>query len=157
LYACRFPWFIWALSFLPVLLSLGHLLKPTMLRRGSAPLWAVLATLQMILTETLHDISHSSMLVDRFERVDRSIKVAIAGFAIMAAMALAHIIFESFLCDHTHHRTSTEVAATTATAKGHDQLGAVAASETGGRAEMVPGETVGRPVPTAEAPGVNCV
>lgn len=95
----RFPWFIWVLGALPVLLSVGHLLKPCIFRRGSSALFAVLAVLHMIAAETFHDISRTD-LADKYKRVEQGSKICSVGFALMAAMSLFLIIFESFLGDH---------------------------------------------------------
>ena len=97
-HACSFPWLIWALSTLPVLLSLGHLLRPRLIRRGSAALAAVLAVLQMIAADTFHNVAHSR-LADAISKVEHGNLICVAGFAILAAMSLLMILLESFLGD----------------------------------------------------------
>lgn len=116
--ACRFPWFIWALSALPVLLSVVHLIKPSLVRRGTAALFAALAVLQCLATNTFHDLTESPIAM-QFDDVEIGNKVRTAGFALMAAMSLLMIILESFMGEKTGHehvhggRADAPAAATT--------------------------------------------
>lgn len=124
---CRFPWFIWALSTLPVLLSMGHLLRPHLVRRGSAALAAVLAVLQMIATDTFHNLSHSR-LADAISKVQHGNQVCVVGFAILAAMSLLMILLESLLGDR-HLEQRNERKAEEARARGDATGGKVGTQE----------------------------
>jgi hypothetical protein len=74
----------------------------------------------MIAAETFHDLSHSG-LADTYNKFEKGSIVTTVGFAMMAAMSLLLIIFESFLGDHFKHATTTVT------------------KETGGRAVANPG------------------
>ena len=88
---------------LPVLLSLGHLIKPTLVRRGSAALFAALLVFQVFAANTFHDLAEAP-LADAFKKVERGNHARLSGFAIMAAMSLLMIILESFIGDEHEHR-----------------------------------------------------
>ena len=101
----RFLWLIWALSALPVLLSIVHLIKPRLVARGSAALFAVLAVFQIFAANTFHDLT-TSVVAEQFDDVKKADKARLVGFAVMAAMSLLMIILESFMGGegHSHRR-----------------------------------------------------
>ena len=98
---CRFLWLIWALSALPVLLSIVHLIKPRLVARGSAALFAVLAVFQIFAANTFHDLT-TSVVAEQFDDVKKADKARLVGFAVMAAMSLLMIILESFMGGEGH-------------------------------------------------------
>ena len=105
--SCRFPILIWAFSVLPFLLSVLHLIKPSLVKRGSAALFAFAAVLQVFAVNTFHDLT-TNATSHLFHTILVGNYVRIVGFSFMAAMSLLMIILESFMGhdEGTAHRTA---------------------------------------------------
>jgi hypothetical protein len=80
----------------PVLLSVVHLVKPSFVRGGSSALFAVLAVLQMLATDTFHNMAKSD-LADRSSSYKKGSYIAVVGFGLLSALSLLIILLESFI------------------------------------------------------------
>jgi len=108
----RFVWWVIALSLIPVLFMILAIIKPHAGSSASTGLWSVLAVLSMLMTNffyNLHDMITESIAdegdSDDDDNVyDKRIKVALAGFALMSAGALAGILAGSLLESKAHDK-----------------------------------------------------
>lgn len=105
----RFAWFVWALSTVPLLLSVVHNVRPHLVARGSGALFAILAVLQILLANEFFNLDDRvretgtgtsgvdgvSDTISTNDTLRDWVRVTLAGFAIMAAAALMTIIFEA--------------------------------------------------------------
>lgn len=104
---CRFPWFVWALNFLPVLLSLGAVLKPDIFGVSATTLWAVVTVLNILMANSFNNVRDSDALGGSTK--DRAL-AALAGFAIMAATGLLIMLVHGMLHeDKAREHTGSEV------------------------------------------------
>ena len=88
-----------AISTVPVLLAVVNMVKPKLVARGTGALFAVVCVLQIFMANLYLDIAKvatPSLELSKGD-VDQYAKVALAGFAIMAAAALLTMIFESVM------------------------------------------------------------
>lgn len=117
----RFPWFIWCLCTLPLLLSIVHNVKPKLVPRGTSGLFAIIAVLTILMCNDFYNQAEAVV-----GKMDRYAKLTLAGFAVLAIGALFSIIIESGMNPHKtdeehhgvggrHHTKGTEPATTTTT------------------------------------------
>lgn len=102
----RFAWFVWAFCTVPLLLSIVHNVKPHLVARGSSSLFAILATLQILIANEFYNIVDGTGGVGEGGGVDNTVatsknkprdyaRVIVAGFCILAIASLLTIIFEA--------------------------------------------------------------
>lgn len=89
-------WFILVLSMLPPVLSIMRFLRPGKVGASTTALFAVLAVLQMLATDSFVNIT-DSRTADAFDEVRKGNQVAVVGFAVMSAMSLLAIVVDSFV------------------------------------------------------------